>query len=111
MAKPAGRVIARDPDTGALYLEGQILVKLRAESTPDLLQNLLRNEAGWIVDGSLQAGIYRVRFPSDADMAAKFDKKVTAFALVEAKFHRSNTAELTITIDNSVRPLHVPEAA
>ncbi len=48
---------------------------------------------------------------SDADMAAKFDKKVTAFALVQATFHRSDTAELTITIDNSVRPLHVPEGA
>jgi len=45
---------------------------------------------------------------TDAVMAASFDDRVTAYALSWVRFHRSDTAVLTITIDDTVRPLLIP---
>jgi hypothetical protein len=60
-----------------------------------------------VVAGVVAAAASAVALP-DADIAALFDDKVTAFAITEVKFHRSNTTELTITIDDTVRPLNIP---
>jgi hypothetical protein len=61
--------VARDPETGALFIRHELLVKLQNEQQRPRLKAILRETGGRIVDKT-KSGIYRIRLPKDIDELA-----------------------------------------
>lgn len=60
---------ARAATNSITCLKGEILLRLKAGTTPDQFRALLLKTGAMIVDGIPALGIYRLRLPPDADLA------------------------------------------
>jgi len=89
--------IARNPRDGSLYVDNEILIRLREGSTLQDLQGILNRIHGWLEDSYPLLGLYKVRLPPGSDVPG----------LSETLKEHPRVAE---TEPNFVYPLPVPEA-
>jgi len=61
--------VARDPETGALFVRHELLVKLQNERQLPELKDILREAGGRIV-GKTESRIYRIKLPKNVDELA-----------------------------------------
>jgi hypothetical protein len=68
------RRIVADVKTGAHYVDGELLIRLKSGITREAFQRLLEGIDGRVVDADPTLGIYRIRIPEGANLPALSDR-------------------------------------
>lgn len=66
--------IVRDPKTGGLFVQDELLLRLKPGMSALALKRLLGNIGGTIVDSYPAIGIYKIRLPENTDIPSLVDE-------------------------------------
>ncbi|MFH2057543.1 MAG: hypothetical protein ABIJ59_01420 [Pseudomonadota bacterium] len=66
--KALNREIARNPEDGSFYVKGELLLRLKPGMDITLLNTLLKQLGGTLIQENSALGIYRIKLPDPADI-------------------------------------------